>query len=506
MTSTQPQSLWLATGEAVSYPALDGDLDVDVAVIGGGIAGLTTALLLKRGGRSVAVLEADRVAGGASGNNTAKVTALQQTVYSDIAGKHGADVAATYATASRAAVETVAQLAEQEDIDCDLGRYPAYTFAMSAGEVTVVLEEARAASAAGLPVTTTADVPIPLPVHGAVRLDDQIRLHPVRYLRGLAAAIDGDGCRVFEGTRASRVHQGSPCLVHTGRGVIRAAHVVVATHYPMLDRGLYFARLEAVRSYCIAAEVPDGPPQVLAINAGRPTRSVAFYDGLLVLGGEGHPAGSSEASPERFDRLAEDARQHFGATAITHRWSAQDPVSYDRLPVIGSYTPVSDSLLVASGFRKWGLTSGTFAATILTNQVLGRPNPWAAAFRPHRISLRSLPKLAQLGAKVTVDLVGDRLKPGEVSGPAEVAVGEGRILRRGTRRSGVYRDETGHLHAVSLRCTHLGCLLRFNSAEHSWDCPCHGSRFAVDGGVLEGPAVRPLDTVDLSDDGRPPQM
>jgi Rieske Fe-S protein len=186
------------------------------------------------------------------------------------------------------------------------------------------------------------------------------------------------------------------------------------------------------------------------------------------------------------------ARRHWDVAEITHRWSAQDLLAYDDLPMIGPYTPGSGTVFVATGFRKWGLAMATTAAMLLTDTITGKDNPWTSLFTPHRVNLRNLPKLAKLNAKVAVELVGDRLRPAEVSDPADIPPGQAAVLRDGSAHTGVYRDAAGILHAVSLRCTHLGCLLRFNGAETSWDCPCHGSRFDVDGTVLEGPASKPL--------------
>jgi nitrite reductase/ring-hydroxylating ferredoxin subunit len=248
------------------------------------------------------------------------------------------------------------------------------------------------------------------------------------------------------------------------------------------------------RSYCIAARLASGaPPQGMSINAGSPTRSIRSFGDLLIVGGESHSAGARDATPERFARLEEFARAHWDVEAVTHRWSAQDPVHYDHLPVIGPYRPGSSRLWVASGFMKWGFSSATFAAKILCDRIGGRDNPWAATFSPTRVSPRSLHEVGQLGGKFTLDLVGDRLRPPEAPSAGDIPAGEARVLGDGLGRKGVYRDEDGTLHAVSVRCTHMGCLLRFNGAERSWDCPCHGSRFDVDGAVLEGPAVQPLE-------------
>jgi glycine/D-amino acid oxidase-like deaminating enzyme/nitrite reductase/ring-hydroxylating ferredoxin subunit len=492
-TTSAAESLWLNTAPRTEYEPLAGDLEVDVAVLGGGVAGLTAALLLERDGARVAVLEAARVGSGVTGCTTAKVSALQATIYSTIRQRHGDEAAAVYAEASLAGVERMAALTAEERIDCDLERRPAYTYAGEESERSSVEREFDAATRAGLPVELVEAPDLPYPVHGALRLADQLQLHPVRYAQGLAAAIDGDGSHVFELTRALGVDEGSPCRVRTARGQVRADHVVVATHYPFLDRGLYFARLKPERSYCIAARLASGaPPQGMSINAGSPTRSLRSHGDVLIVGGEGHSTGSGKANPERFDSLESFARRHWDVEAVTHRWSAHDPVPYDHLPVIGPYRPGSKRLWVSSGFMKWGLASATFAAMIVADRIGGRTSPWADTFAPTRLSPRSAHELAELGAKFTIDLVGDRVRPPHALSADGVPKGEARVLPDGLGKKGVYRDEHGALHAVSLRCTHLGCLVRFNSAERSWDCPCHGSRFAVDGSVLEGPAVEPL--------------
>jgi Rieske Fe-S protein len=248
------------------------------------------------------------------------------------------------------------------------------------------------------------------------------------------------------------------------------------------------------RSYCIAVRLASGAPvEGMSISAGSPTRSLRSYGDLLIVGGEGHPAGSGRAKPERFRALEAFARRHWDVAAVTHRWSAQDPVPYDHLPVIGPYRPGSKRLWVTSGFMKWGLATATFAAELLADRIAGRDNAWADTFSPNRLSLSSAHEVAQLGAKFAFDLVADRVRPPQALSAQGVPSGEARVLPDGLGRKGVYRDEAGVLHAVSLRCTHMGCLLRFNAAETSWDCPCHGSRFDVDGAVLEGPATAPLE-------------
>jgi glycine/D-amino acid oxidase-like deaminating enzyme/nitrite reductase/ring-hydroxylating ferredoxin subunit len=493
-TTSELQSLWFEDIPKAGYAPLADTVEVDVAVIGGGVAGLTAALLLKQDGARVAVLEAARVGHGVTGCTTAKVSALQGTVYSTIRARHGDRTAAVYAEASTAGVQRLAQIAAEHDIDCGLERRAACTYAAKPDERSSIKAEADAARRAGLPIEMVETTDLPFTTYGAVRLPDQLQIHPVRFAYGLAAAVSGGGSYVFEQTRGFGVREGRPCQIRTDAGVIRAEHVVVATHYPYLDRGGYFARLKAQRSYCIAAQLSGTvPPSTMAISAGSPTRSIRSYGDLLIVGGEGHSVGSGAAKPERYRRLEDFARAHWDVAEVTHRWSAQDPTHYDHLPLVGPYRPGASRLWVTTGFMKWGFATATFGAVILADRIAGRPNPWADTFSPTRLSPRSLHEVAQLGAKFTTSLVVDRLRPAETHATDDIPPGEARVMSDGLGRKGVYRDVDGSLHGVSLRCTHMGCLLHFNGAERTWDCPCHGSRFDVDGAVLEGPAQRPLD-------------
>ena len=238
------------------------------------------------------------------------------------------------------------------------------------------------------------EIDLPYRTHGAVKLADQIQLHPVRYLQGLAGAAQEAGTRIFERSPALAVEAGARCRVKTTSGTIAADRVVIATHFPLLDRSLFFARLESQRSYCIAAKVKGSVPKDMSISAGSTSRSLRSFGDLLILGGEGHPTGDQEATPERFRRLEQFASQHWGLTEVSHRWSAQDPSTWDLLPVIGLYHPRTSRLYVASGFHKWGLSSGTFAAQIISDQIGGREGPWAEHFNPSRLGLGGLPKLA----------------------------------------------------------------------------------------------------------------
>jgi glycine/D-amino acid oxidase-like deaminating enzyme/nitrite reductase/ring-hydroxylating ferredoxin subunit len=476
-------SLWFQGATRPARAPLDRDLTVDVAVLGAGIVGLTTALLLERQGARVAVLESRRVGAGASGYNTAKLSSLHGLTYRRLAGSLGSDAARTYGAANEAGIARVFELAGELGIDCDLRRKPNYTYSESGSDLDQVREEAEVARGLGLPASYVDDVDLPFAVAGAVRFDEQGEFHPLRYLDGIAAALEG---RLYEGTMATGVHGGR---VRTAAGAtLTAEQVVVATHLPFLDRGLYFARCHPERSYVVAGRTSEAPAGMY-LSTEQPAHSIRAHGEWLLVGGESHKTGQSDAV-ERYARLEGWARERFGIEPEL-RWATQDHMPVDGVPYVGRHDPLSARVWVATGFRKWGLAMGTAAAELLAAQIAGREHAWTELFNPQRLRPKAgATSFAKENANVALRFFGDRVvKRGSVG---EIAPGEGRIVGAGLGQRAVYRDEDGTLHERSARCTHLGCIVNWNSAERTWDCPCHGSRFAASGEVIEGPAVRPL--------------
>ncbi|HEX6292091.1 MAG TPA: FAD-dependent oxidoreductase [Herpetosiphonaceae bacterium] len=506
MVDTPPEhmSLWIATAPGPTFPRLLGDLTVDVAILGGGIAGLTTATLLKQAGKTVAVIEADQVVRGVTGYTTAKVTAQHNLIYADLIDTFGEDAARIYAHSNQAALERIAQFVAEDGIDCDFERKPNYCYSESATDLTMLEEEVTAAQNLGLPASLVTATGLPFPVAGALRVDHQAQFHPRKYLLQLAARIPGAGSFIFEHTRALDVEESNPHRVITDQGVLQAQDVVVATHYPILDRGLFFARVFPRREYVICVRANEGTdPHGMYISIGEPTRSVRTApspDGLLlVIGGEKHRPGEDPDTNARYRQLEHFARERFGCDQVVYRWSTQDTYAVDRVPYIGRLRPGADHLYVATGFGAWGMTNGTLAGMIIADAILGVVNPWAELYYPSRLNLRaSAAKLLKEGANVARHFIGDRLAGGETF-PDAIPPGEGAIVNHHGEKVAVYKDEQGKLHGVSPVCTHLGCLVGWNTAEKSWDCPCHGSRFDVTGQVIHGPAVANLAQQNLAD-------
>ena len=495
-------SFWVTSTPETSYPRLEPNLQVDVAVIGGGILGITAAYLLQQEGRSVAVIEGDRIARGVTGYTTAKISSSQHLIYSQLVKKFGEDGARTYGGSNQAALERIAALVEELGIDCDFERQDNYVYTESASELDSVREEAQVAASLGLPADFVTESPLPFPIQGAVRFTNQAQFHPRKYLLALAERIHGDGGYIFEETTALDVEEGEPCKVITDQGSLIATDVIVATNLPFLDRGLFFTKVHPMRSYVVAgyvdrASAPDG----MHISAESPTRSVRLIpDGdrtLLMLGGEGHKTGQEPDTEARYRKLEDDARSRFGLTSIDYRWSSQDASPVDLVPYVGRMTRRSEHLFTGTGFRKWGMTNGTLAALLLTDRIVGRDNPWAELYDSKRLDIpQSAEEFVKENANVAQHWIGDRIStPGD---PLEdIAPGEGTVVRRGGQSIAVYKEADGRLRGLSALCTHLACVVHFNNAEKSWDCPCHGSRFDLDGNVLQGPATRPLEPKDL---------
>jgi glycine/D-amino acid oxidase-like deaminating enzyme/nitrite reductase/ring-hydroxylating ferredoxin subunit len=493
----KPQSLWLTADRAGPYPPLEGDLSADVAVIGAGITGLVTAALLQRAGLDVVVVDQHGVGTGVTGHTTAKVSSLHGLTYASLRSKVGEHAARAYGAANERGIEVIERLAGEHSISCDWRRRANYTYAASEGDRDKVEREAAAALDAGLPASFVEDVPLPYPTHGAVRFHDQAEFQPYRFLAGLADALVAGGARIFEHTRAHRLHDGSPCRVETDRGTISAGHAVVANHFPFTDRALLFARMHPERSYCLAARIDGAPPNGMFISASSPTRSIRSYplDGeeVLIVGGEGHKVGQGGRHGARYRALAAFAESHWTVSEVLYRWSSQDNMPADGLPFVGKLTPRSRASYTATGFRKWGLAMGAASGEMLTDAVLGRDNEWLSVFDPNRLHpLASAKDLTTENANVAFHFFADRLTKRAGDSTDELAPGEGKVVSRHGRQVALSKDDEGKVHAVSARCTHLGCIVSWNDAERSWDCPCHGSRFAVDGTVLEGPAVADL--------------
>ncbi|MFZ2490534.1 MAG: FAD-dependent oxidoreductase [Thermoanaerobaculia bacterium] len=497
------KSLWEGTAAEVSFPSLTQDLEVDVAIVGGGITGVTAAQLLADSGKRVAVLEAHRIGGGTTGHSTGNLHAVVDDFLHVVQKKWGDDVLRAVCGSRQAAIAHVERTVERYALDCSFARRPHTIFPTDDSQVEIMEREHAAAVAGGLEASLTSTVPMPMAIGRGLRIDRQVQFHPLSYTRLLAQAIRSERCQIFEQTKAEEI-DAKEYVIATAGGRVRAEKIVLATHSP---KGFHLVQTELgpYREYGIAAVLSgDAFPEGIFWTLEQPmNHSIRSFDAngtkYLVVIGEKHKVGQHDNAEDYYANVESYARTHFPVASIAFTWSGQHYHAADQLPFIGQ-SGTNDDLFIATGFSTNGLLWGPVAAAIITDDILGRANEWAGVFRANRFTpAKSAKNFAKENADVAAQYAKDYLRRADVQALADIPAGEGRIASIDGRKVAVHRSASGEWTALSPVCTHLGCLVHWNTFEKSWDCPCHGSRFAPDGDVLEGPAIAALEKREIED-------
>lgn len=502
-------SHWHKSATLPRFPPLDQALTVDVAVIGAGITGITAAHLLKQAGLTVALLERERCAAIDTGHTTAHLTAVTDLRLHEMAGSFDNETAKSVWEAGTVAIERIRSIAASENIVCGLASCPGYLHAATADEDPTPLQR-EAECARKLGIAAEYRPAVPLFQRPGVAFPDQALFHPLRYLGGLLDRLPGPGCHVFEESAALEVEK-SPLSLRTKNGRINFGHLILATHNPLtgnaslLRATLFQTKLSLYTSYALGARLPAGPHDTACFwDTADPYGYLRIepspHGPYAIYGGEDHKTGQATDTVAVFGRLEKHLRAILPGATVDARWSGQVIETADGLPYIGE---IADRQFVATGFAGNGMTFGTLGAMMAVDAIQGRGNPWQKLFSPHRKKLRHA-ALAYLreNKDYPVRLIRDRLARPEAESLREVPAGEGRIVRMGRRKVAAHRDARGRIQLCSAICTHLQCVVGWNSAEQTWDCPCHGSRFHPDGRVISGPAEEPLTPLSPST-GRP---
>ncbi|MDL4839697.1 FAD-dependent oxidoreductase [Aquibacillus rhizosphaerae] len=497
-TPQYPEPYWRESVDIPSFPRLEENIHVDVGIVGGGITGITTAYLLTKKGLKVAVIDAGKLFNGTTGHTTAKITAQHGLIYDELIQHFGENKAKLYYQAAMDAKRFVKDTITEHNIACDFSEQDAYVYTNEDKYVSKISNEMKAYEKLEIEGEITDEIPFDIPIKTAIIMKNQAQFHPLQYLTTLVHYIKDNGGLIYEDTTATDVENGDHPIILTRDGHrIICNHVVAASHFPFYGgQGFYFSRMYPERSYIVAVKSDKKYPGGMYINAEQPTRSLrsTTVDGeeLWLIGGENHKTGQGKSTIEHYEALEKFADSTFGIKEYSYRWSAQDLTTLDKVPFIGPITEDQPEVLIATGYRKWGMTNGTTAALLITDLITKQANDYKELFAPSRFHADpDLKKFASINADVAKHMIQGKLEFTSTK-IEDVKEDEGRIVRLNGQRAGVYRDTNGEVHVVDTTCTHMGCEVNWNAGDRTWDCPCHGSRFSVTGEVVEGPAQKPL--------------
>ncbi|MBF0298044.1 MAG: FAD-dependent oxidoreductase [Oligoflexia bacterium] len=504
----------------VNYPSLDRDKKTEIAILGGGIAGITCAILLKKKGKKVTLIEAGKIARGVSAQTTAHVSVFQSFLFDYLTTQFGAESAKTCAESQLLAIETLFNLIKEYNIECGAKRSNAYAYAVKREDVNKIKSEFTACKHAGLAVSYLDSSPLPFPTYGSICYPNQGQINPRQYLLALASSIpDENGSSIFENTIALEIKENEKkennnasnagianYEIKTDKGIIYAEKVIVATHFPFPSNGLFFARMKVARSYALGIRISDELPDELYYSSTDPYYYIRTYQDqkgkLVIIGGEDHLTGEERNTLECFQSIKNFAFLNFNVKSIDYSWSTQDNYPFDELPYIGRVSKDNPHLYVATGFSGSGMVYGTLSAMIITELITASDDLISKSYKsyeelyaPYRLNMLASGKEFFLrNFHVAEMFITDRVSSkSKVKNTEEILPGQGAIVHNNNKDLAIYKSEDKSTHILSPTCTHLGCRVRFNHAERTWDCPCHGSRYNFDGKILHGPALKNLE-------------
>ncbi|ERJ12761.1 FAD-dependent oxidoreductase [Haloplasma contractile] len=507
------QSMWLNSIKKKDYPPLSQKHETDLVIVGGGITGITLAYLLKKEQINFTLVDANEFFSKTTAHTTAKITSQHSLIYDELINTFGEDKARLYAESNEQAIDLIESIIKELDIKCNFERLPAYVYTDDESETKKIKKEVEAAKRVGIDASLETDIGLPFDILNAVKFNNQAEFHPLKYLVALLQQIDDGNTPLFEHTLIESLkeeeieedgitYKKNILTTHQGHE-IHAKKVVIASHFPFYDGfGLYFTKLIPTRSYIVCAETKRKLPKGMYISSKKPIRSLRTHKSndkeYILFAGENHKTGHSPNTEDHYSNLINFGNTHFNITSTPYKWSTQDYYTLDHVPYIGNLTEKHDTIYVATGYGKWGMTNSTVAAILLKDLLTNKDNPWTSLYTPSRATtLESAKNFVAQNLHVAKEFIKGKVTPGSLN--IDLEIDESKVISIKGKSYGAYKDKNGDVYIRDITCTHLGCECMWNQAERTWDCPCHGSRYDYTGKVVDEPALKHLKPLEIDE-------
>ena len=502
-------SLWLNEKAIEDFHKLEKDLETQVCIIGAGIFGISTAYYLTQKGYNVTILERNKIANRVTGHTTAKITSQHGLIYHYLLKQYGKEFARKYYLANQKSIQEIEKIITQNQIDCDFERQNSCVYTTNKSESDKINEELHALKELDIEASKIEEAPLPFEIVSGVEFKNQAQFNPIKYIDGLVKQITDSKGKIFENTTCYDIKRdGDSYICYTENNTIKAKYVVLASHYPFINfPGVYFAKMYQSSSYVIGIDTKSELFDGMYINIQSPIYSFRTAKDedkkILLLGGGDHKTGDNISYKDSYGLLEEKAKQWYPDCEIKYRWSTRDCITLDKIPYIGEFSNTLPNMYVGTGFNKWGMTSSNVAARIVTDKIIGKENEYSEVFEATRLNpIVNKDEVKNMVSQTVKSLVVERIEKPEKVLNDEISLGDikqetGQIIEFNGEKVGVYKDIEGKMFGVKPVCTHLGCILNWNDADKTWDCPCHGSRFDYTGKNIYNPALKDLEKIKL---------
>ena len=498
-------SYWVESTKKTNYPEISENMDTDVLIIGGGITGIVTAYMLSNSGLNICLVDADRMAMGVTANTTAKITSQHGLLYDYLLNSFGFETAKGYLDSNQEAIKTISDIIKKENIDCDFVSQDSYVYTCDKSNVTKIVDEVSAVTSLGLNAEYVTKTPLPFPIEAAIKFPGQAQFHPRKYLLSLLPILEKSGVNIFENSKVIDIkHIKDKYEVYVNEYKITAKYLAMASHYPIKNfPGMYFIKMYQDSSYAVGVELENDVFDGMYISCDEPVTSFrnTMQDNgkkLLIVGGSSHKTGATDVDIESsYKNIENYIKSIYPKSKIKYRWMTEDCVSLDKIPYIGEFSKFLPNMYVATGYKKWGMTTSHVAAKIISDKILGNENSYENIYTATRLEpIKNSKEFGNILKQSAYSLAINKFSAPIIS-YEELENDSGGVVDYEGKKLGIYKDKKGKMFAVVPYCKHLGCELSWNNLEKTWDCPCHGSRYDYMGKIITEPTTEDLDIVDL---------